>query len=430
MKNHSIKLISAMCFFLIGAVAFSDNDPFPWANPWDVGLDHEYVNKAYSGMAQAIQENSGPGVVALVLKDGKIVARRAIGNEQTHIIYRSAGDGELKYIPYSNRMLEDAVFDMASLTKVIATTTSIMILVEQNKISLDDPVVKYIPTFGARAKDKVTIRNLLTHSSGLPAWFPFYDLFIDRNDVYRSIDEDFALEYPPGKNRVYSDLGFMMLGRIVEVVSGKRLDQFTQENIFTPLEMKDTHYLPNLRERTRVAPTEYDPFRNQVLKGIVHDENCRVMSGVSGHAGLYSTVNDLAIFSQMLINKGELNETRILKESTIDTMLTPQLKSSVISKGSSFLKSYNQYLGWWGMNEKALITGLGGLPSSKAFGHTGFTGTVLFIDPEHKTAAIMLTNAVHPKRADANRTNFRRAFFINISKAIVGPTKVNIEPED
>lgn len=397
-------------------------DPLPWANPWDVGMNYEFVNKAYEEMATAIGEGAAPGAVGLVIKDGHIVACRAIGNMQTHLIRRDE-NSKVEYVPYSERMLEETIFDLASVTKMVATTTSIMILLERGQIALDDPVVKYIPTFGARAKDKVTLRHLLTHTSGLPAWFPFQQLYIDREDVYRSIDEDFALLSPPGEKRVYSDLGFMMLGRIVETVSGKRLDKFTEENIFEPMGMKDTGYLPRLQERQRIAPTEYDVLRDKALKGIVHDENTQAMGGVSGHAGLFSTVHDLAIFAQMLLNQGEWNGKQILKPETIQTMLTPQFPEKLILNASG----RRQLLGWWGMDDNASITDVGGLPSLTCYMHTGFTGTSIAIDPEHKTAAILLTNAVHPKRENAKNKDFRFPFYANISKALVGEASVVIK---
>ncbi len=416
--------IAGLC---VSSGAYTGDDPLPWANPWDVGMDYEYVNLAFAEIATAVQDAAAPGAVGMVIKDGKIVARRAIGHNRTNLIFRSPDTHEITYVPYSDRMLEMTLFDLASLTKMVATTISIMVLLEEDKIDLDAKVTQYIPTFGARAKGEVTVRQLLTHSSGLPAWFKFYEICIDRQEVYRSIDEDFSLEYPPGKKRIYSDLGFMMLGRLVETISGQRLDRFADERIFKPLGMNDTMFLPRLQERLRSAPTEYNPLYDRALKGIVHDENARAMSGVSGHAGLFSTANDIAVFAQMLLNKGEFNGMRILKEETVDRMLTPQLKSSALAKGSSFLRYRRQLLGWWGMDTKATVGDIGGLPSPRAFGHSGFTGTMLIVDPEHRAAAIMLSNAVHPKRENANRTALRRAFFINISKAIAGPRKVNIQ---
>ncbi|MBI1388719.1 MAG: serine hydrolase [bacterium] len=401
-------------------------DPLPWANPWNVGMDYEYVNRAFDEVTNAILDGEAPGAVGMIIKDGRIIARRAMGNLQTDSMSRSA-TGEVIYSPVHQRMIETAVFDLASMTKPVSTVTSIMILVEQGKIDLGAPVAQYIPSFAGRAKGEVTVRQLLTHTSGLPSWYMFYQTCVDRTDVYRTIDEDISLEYKPGDKRIYSDLGFITLGRLVEVVSGQRQDAFTRDHIFKPLGMNSTMYLPQLEDRIRVAPTEFDSMRGRELQGIVHDENTRVMGGVSGHAGLFSTANDLAIFAQMLLNKGEFNGVRILKPETIDLMLTSQITEEAQAAGSGFLRSRRQLLGWWGMDENATLNGLGGLPSKTAFGHQGFTGPIIWIDPEHKAAAMLLSNAVHPRREDAVKTDLYRAFFINVSKALVGPKNVTIQ---
>lgn len=418
------------CFLGLPVFPALASEPLPWANPWDVGMDYEYVNRAFSDLAKEIQSGAAPGVVGLVLKDGKIIARRAVGNAQTHLVIQAKDSNELSYVPSSERMLEDTLFDLASLTKMIATTTSILILVDRGQIDLDKTVATYIPTFAARAKDKVTVRHLITHTSGLSSWFPFHEIYIDREEIFRALDEDFALESPPGALRVYSDLGFMVLGRLVEVVSGQRLDRFARENIFGPLGMNHTGFLPSLQARFLAAPTELDPQRDKILKGIVHDENSRALGGVSGHAGLFSTATDLAVFAQMLLNQGEFNGQRILKASTIQAMLKPQLPQPAIDKGSDFLRNRKQLIGWWGMDDKLTIGADGGLPSRTAYGHTGFTGTAMYIDPEHNAAAILLSNAIHPKREDANRSALRQAFFGNISKALAGAANVNVEPEN
>lgn len=417
---------SVFLFVCCSAISFAQvPDPLPWANPWDVGLDYESVNAAFSDLTEAVDNKNGPGAVGMIIKDGKIVARRAVGNMQTKIMHRGP-DGDIVYTPSRQPMMEMTIFDMASVTKAIACTSAVMLLVERGELTLDATVASYIPTFGARAKDQVTVRQLITHTSGLPAWFPFYTLFIDRQDVYRQIDEAVSLTYKPGDKRIYSDLGFIMLGRLVEEISGERLDVFTRSNLFEPLGMVDTMYLPDLQHRLRTAPTEYDLFRDQELKGIVHDENTRVMGGVSGHAGLYSTVNDLAIFAQMLLNKGEWNGVRIFKEETINKMLERQIAEGPRKKGSGFLQSREQLIGWWGMDDKLTLHGGGGLPSTSAFGHQGFTGTMIWIDPEHNCAAILLSNAVHPKREEASKPSLFRAFYINVSKALVGE-KVNVQ---
>ncbi len=426
MRSYSSVLLVGLIVISASVMGNAAIEPLPWANPWDKGLDYEFVNKSFDSMTTLVTEGAVPGAVGLILKDGHIIARRAVGNKQTYMIRSMPGSEEIEYVSFNDKMMEHTLFDLASLTKMIATTTSVMILVEQGKINLDAPVVQYIPTFGGRAKDKVTVRNLLTHTSGLQAWYPFYMHYIDREDYFRAIDEDFSLLYPPGEKRIYSDIGFIVLGRIVETVSGKRLDHFSYENIFEPLGMLNTGFLPRMQERINAASTEFDPQRKNILKGIVHDENSRIMGGVSGHAGLFSTATDLAVFCQMLLDGGIFNGKRILKNETIKLMLTPQLTKNSVVNGSGFLRYRKQLLGWWGMDDEMLISGIGGLPSKTAYGHTGFTGTALTIDPEHKMAAILLSNAVHPKREDKESSALRKAFFGNVSKALVGEANVNL----
>ncbi len=421
-------LIIILFMVLIPIIGQTADDPLPWANPWDVGMDVEFINGAFSRVTQVILGKGAPGAVGTVIKDGHIVARKAMGNMEDYIIYRSSDTGKISYQPVTRRMLESTLFDLASLTKMVACNTSIMILYEQGKIDFDRTVADYIPSFASRGKGKVTVRQLLTHTSGLPSWYPFYQICVNREEVFRMIDEEINLEYKPGEKRIYSDLGFITLGRLVEEISGQRLDRFTKAHIFDPLGMDETQYLPWLKERLHAAPTEYDALRDQALKGIVHDENARALGGVSGHAGLFSTANDLTIFAQMLLNKGEFNGIRILAEDTIDTMLTSQIKDDPIKNGSGFLSNRKQLLGWWGMDDAATISGIGGLPSPKAFGHSGFTGTMMYIDPENKAAAILLSNAVHPRRENAQKSDIYRGFFTNVSKALKGEKNVNIAP--
>lgn len=404
----------------------ANESPLPWANPWDVGMDYKFVNQAYTDLAASVQNGAAPGVVAIVIKDGNIIALKAVGNMQSVQISRSRATGQLEEQRVDQPMVEGVIFDLASVTKMVAATTSIMKLVEDGKIGLDKTVASYIPTFGKRAKNKVTVRNLITHTSGLPAWSALYDVCSNIEDVYKKIDEETALIYPPGENRIYSDLGFITLGRLVEVVSGQRIDHYSKQHIFEPLGMDETGYLPWGRQRLYTAPTEYDSSRDRILQGIVHDENTRIMGGVSGHAGLFSTAMDMAVFAQMLLNGGEFKGIRILKKETIDMMLTPQYEGKTFPDGTDFLTRRRQLLGWWGMDNAVSLNYMGGLPSKTAYSHTGFTGTAICIDPEHNCAAILLSNAVHPRRADAQKSQLRRDFFHNIAKALVGEDKVNI----
>ena len=405
-------------------------NPLPWANPWDVGMDYEFINRAFSDVGAAIQEGNAPGAVGIIIKDGHIIARRAVGYMQTRDAKRPRDASPVTYQPTTQPMYEMTIFDLASVTKMVSTTTSIMILAERGELDLDEAVATYIPSFAGRAKGEVTVRQLLTHTSGLPSWRAFYNYCTGPEEVYRSIDEDIALEYKPGDKRIYSDIGFITLGRLVEALSGQRLNEFAQENIFAPLGMEDTGYIPELHKRLRTAPTEYDPMRNQLARGIVHDENTRVLGGISGHAGLFSTANDMAVFAQMLLNEGAFDGTRILKPETVAAMTTPQeISAEAVENGTDFLRYRRQLLGWWGMDEKVTLYYMGGLPSPRAYGHTGFTGTVMYIDPEHDLAAILLSNAVHPRREEAGKSALRRAFYYNISKALVGPKNLNIQGE-
>ncbi|HPO09009.1 MAG TPA: serine hydrolase, partial [bacterium] len=226
------------------------------------------------------------------------------------------------------------------------------------------------------------------------------------------------LDVPPGYQRVYSDIGFIVLGETVEKVSGTRLDRFAKERIFEPVGMKDTCFRPGRKARTRCAATEYSGMLGKFMIGEVHDENAYALGGIAGHAGLFSTVDDLAVFCQMLLNGGAYGDARILRTETIEDMLAPQIPTEVIERGSAFLQGRGQLLGWWSMGPAVEVTALGGLPSERAYGHTGFTGTSIWIDPEHKVIAILLTNAIHPKRDTCNRERIRRAFYSSIWSAM------------
>jgi len=396
------------------------------ANPWDVGLDFRALNEGYAQIQAAISERAAPGAVVLLAKDGKVVRRRAFGFAQLYGERSQIEDATPTYSERKVRMRTTTVFDLASLTKVVVTTTSVMILLEQGKIDLDAPVCRYLPEFGQAAKEQVTVRDLFTHGTGLPGWLDLYQIGRNRREVFEAV-WDQELDTPPGYQRVYSDLGFIVLGRLVEKASRRSLDQFARRYIFKPLGMDDTVFCPKGSLRRRCAATEYSPLHKRFLIGEVHDENAHKMGGVSGHAGLFSTVDDLAIFCQMLLNEGTYGEVRILKPETIRLMLTPHLRPEVLERGSGFLKGREQLLGWWAMGEKPAITSSGGLPSPRAYGHSGFTGTSIWIDPDHNLFAIMLTNAVHPSRETCDRARLRRAFYGSIWRAMGIESKEVVE---
>jgi CubicO group peptidase (beta-lactamase class C family) len=266
----------------------------------------------------------------------------------------------------------ETVYDMASLTKVIGLTTACMVLVSEGKLDLDAPVQRYVPAFRGPRKERVTIRHLLTHSSGLPAWRPIYTETTTRATAFALADTT-ALLRQAGDTFVYSDLGAMVLTQAVEAITGQRLDAYLEPRVFRPLQMTNTRFVPPPAWRDRIAPTE----RSQdgtIIRGTVHDENAWRLGGVSGHAGLFSTAPDLARFAQWLL------EQRTFLEWTKRQNLPP---------GSS------RALGWDTPSENSSAgTKLG----AHAFGHTGFTGTSIWIDPDKDLFIILLTNRVHPTR--------------------------------
>jgi CubicO group peptidase (beta-lactamase class C family) len=257
----------------------------------------------------------------------------------------------------------------------------VMILFDEGKLHLDDRVVQYIPEFGGGAKDNVTIRMLLEHRSGLPAGRDLWRLASTPEEARAAVIST-PLFATPGQYYEYSDLGADMLGFIVEAVSGEKLDRFLDTRVFGPLGMSDTRFRPDASLRERIAPTELNPPRGYPLRGEVHDENAYALGGVAGHAGLFSTASDLAVFAQMLLNGGSYNGTRIVADSTV-RLFTKRAAGS-------------RALGW----DTCAGTGsCGTYMSASAYGHTGFTGTSLWIDPEREMFVVLLTNRVHAARA-------------------------------
>ena len=319
----------------------------------------------------AIKAGLIPGAVLLVGHEGKIVYRKAYG--------------ERALLPKREPMTVDTIFDAASLTKVIATTPSVMKLFEQGKIRLNDPVTKYLPEFQGGHSD-ITIRNLMTHFSGLrpdldlePPWSG-YETGIQR----ALIDKPAG---PPGVRFVYSDINFVLMGEIVRRLSGKTLPEFARENVFDPLGMQETMFLPPSALRPRIAPTELDKTTRQPLRGVVHDDTSRYMGGVAGHAGLFTIADDLAKFAQMMIDGGEANGTRIFSPLTIQKFTSPQSPADQpIIRG----------LGW--DIDSPFSSNRGELFPIGSYGHTGFTGTSIWIDPLSRSYVILLANSVHPHR--------------------------------
>jgi CubicO group peptidase (beta-lactamase class C family) len=383
---------AGLFFLLLWAPSSTSHPSLVLSTPASAGFPETFPADLDRALQEATDRGATAGAEGLVL----------VGNK---IVYHNA-KGFLKKTPNEVPLRKDAVFDLASLTKVVVTTTSVMILVERGKIDLDEPVHTYLPEFTGFGKDAITVRQLLTHSSGLGNMSGVYFLKPGKRG-YREFVWRIGLANEPGSERVYSDLGLTIAGWLVERVSGRPLDEFAEKEIFKPLGMKQTFFLPPLSKRWRCAATEKCPWRGRVLQGEVHDENAFAMGGVAGHAGLFSTAKDLALFCRMMLNGGSYDRGRILHPETVREMTRPQP-----------LADYNrQGLGWWIQEEMGQKPGW--LRSGKSYGHTGFTGTSLWLDPENDVAAILLMNAIHPNRQDADRTFLRQRFHEIIVEALV-----------
>jgi len=323
---------------------------------------------------QAIEEGRIPGAVLLIGHQGRVVYRKAYGNRAL--------------VPVAELMTVDTIFDLASLTKVVATTPSLMKLFEQGKFRLNDPVTRYLPEFQGGHSD-ITVRNLMTHFSGMPPDLPIHPPWSGYETGIRMAMREKPAG-PPGVRFVYSDINFILLGEMVHRLSGQMLSDYARQKIFLPLGMKDTMFLPPASLVPRIAPTERYGTSALPLRGVVHDETSRYMGGVAGHAGLFSTADDLSRYCEMLLHKGELDGVRLFSPLTVEKFTTPQSPADQpILRG----------LGW--DIDSPFSGNRGGLFPIGSYGHTGFTGTSIWIDPVSDTYVILLTNSVHPYRRPA-----------------------------
>ena len=318
-------------------------------------------------VTESIAEGNLPGAVVLIGRSNGILHRAAYGSRQVE--------------PEAIAMTLDTVFDLASLTKPTATATSVLLLAEQGKIDITAPVSKYLPEFGQHGKDQITVDQLLTHTSGLIADNSLKDYHDGKQAAWKKICE-LKLVAPPGEKFIYSDVGFITLGFLVEHVSAKSLNEFTQRNIFRPLGMSETGYLPGDDLRQRAAPTEKRD--GHWMRGEVHDPRAYELGGVAGHAGLFSTANDLSKYARMVLGQGAFQGNRVLSEETIERMLTsrPVPGDQVRTWGWDRQTGYSSNRGE-GMSEQAI-------------GHGGFTGTGMWIDPQLDLYVIFLSNRLHP----------------------------------
>src|ERR1051325_6433843 len=389
--HRRIWLITAVAL-LIAQSAFAQ---LPAALPSTQGISAERIAGMDAIINASIEKKELPGAVVLVARHGKTVWRKAYGARAVE--------------PQREAMTLDTIFDLASLTKVVATTTSIMMLVEDGKIRLTDPVVQFIPEMKGEGRDAITIEHLMTHVSGFAPDFDLRDRWSGYDEAIKRLYRE-PLRSQPGARFVYSDINYIALGEVVHRVSGLMLDEFARRNIFVPLGMRDTafrrlDFSPRSRSQaeayaTRIAPTEKrrsqmnylgdtgadaGTERDDWLRGQVHDPTSFRMGGAAGHAGLFSTADDLAIFCQMLLNGGSYNGARILSPMTIATMTRPH---AVAENGAA------RGLGW--DIATSFSSNRGDLFPLGSFGHTGFTGTSIWIDPASDSFVIFLSNRVHP----------------------------------
>jgi len=388
MKNISVKSSFLKLLFLVLALALNNSlaQPVLTKDISNPNYDFSEIDKIMNG---AVKDSAFPGGVVVVGYKGKILYEKAFGH--------------FTYDEKSTPMTLDAMFDMASVTKVVATTSAAIMLYDEGKFNLDDKVTKFFPDFN-KGKENVTIRNLLLHNSGLTAFVPFYKKLKTPEQVWDSI-RHIKPEYPTGSKYVYSCLNMITMQKIVEKITGKTMDVFLHERLFGPLGMKRTMFNPPDELKKQCAPTEIDNYwRKMTMQGAVHDEAAYLLGGVSGNAGLFSTGPDLAIFCQMMLNKGYYNGKQYFKASTVEEWTKKQTSQS--SRG----------LGW-DTNENGETAAYKHF-SFTTFGHTGFTGTSIFMDKERDLFAIILTNRVYPTRENNKITAKRHMVHDAIIKAV------------
>lgn len=311
-----------------------------------------------------------PGAVVLVGQHGKVVYRAAFG--------------ALALLPKATPMRPNAIFDLASLTKVIATTTAVMQLTEAGRIRLDKSASVYWPAFGNAGKSAITVRQLLTHTSGLRPDLNLADSWCGETATLARVAQERPI-HPPGERFLYSDINFIVLGELVRRVSGEPLDVFTERHVFAPLGMADTTFHPAPANRRRIVPTDREA--GTLRWGVVQDPTAYRMGGVAGHAGLFSTADDLAKFAQMLLRRGKGAGRTILRADTVAEMTSPMELPGGVRRG----------LGWDVASPYA--TGIDTAFGPNSFGHTGYTGTMLWIDPADQTFLVLLTSRLHPNGA-------------------------------
>lgn len=386
-------------------VAASTPEPEPRMQPVTVltASPMSYVGFAVGLGAQldsiasaAIADRAAPAIAMAVGRHGRLVHLR--------------GYGTVDWAPGSASVTDSTLFDLASITKVVATTTAAMILEEEGRLDLDRTVASYLPEFADSAKQAITVRMLLTHRGGLEAFAALYRTYRGRQQYLEQINAR-PLRAAPGTTTVYSDWDLILLQLIIERITGQELDAFVRDRIFAPLGMRETGYRPGV-PRDRTAATERDTARGGLIWGEVHDPNAWAIGGVAGHAGLFGSARDLAVFAQMLLNGGEYGAVRILRPQTIARWTAPQVAGS------------SRALGW---DTPSGESSAGRFFSTRSFGHTGYTGTSMWVDPERGLFVILLTTRVNPTAENQKQAPLRRAVADAVQNAILDAPLVDWE---
>jgi uncharacterized protein YbbC (DUF1343 family)/CubicO group peptidase (beta-lactamase class C family) len=394
LSKSFIRLCALILLFAFSPQTFALN--LPTAPPASVGMSAKQLARIDDAVAESINKHEMPGAVVLVARRGRVVWRKAYGSRAI--------------LPQREQMTTDTIFDLASLTKIVATATSIMILVERGQIRLNDSITVYLPELKGESRDRITVEQLLLHRSGYAPDFDLSEEWNGYDEAMKRLASE-PLRNPPDTRFVYSDINYIALGEIVHRVSGMTLDEFAKKNIYEPLGMKDTSFRPfgdsasarttrnDAATITRIAPTETRRASGSYLGGVgdktaegerwlrgeVHDPTSFRMGGVAGHAGLFSTADDLAIYCQMILNGGKYNGVRILSPMSVALMTRPHV---VGEDGSA------RGLGW--DIATSFSSNRGDLFPLGSFGHTGFTGTSIWIDPASESLIVFLSNRVHP----------------------------------
>jgi CubicO group peptidase (beta-lactamase class C family) len=365
---------------------------------------HEVFIATTTGVRAELLKNIAP-IIEKSIANGHYPGAVILVGHRGHIIYKGVF-GNRRILPDIAPMRFDTVFDIASLTKVVATTPAIMQLVEEGRIDLDASVSKYWPEFAKHGKNAITIRELLTHTSGLPAEIPTNS---KKSNVLTQIIQ-LKLAHPVGKKFFYSDVNFIVLAHLIKIISNESLDQYTQQHIFNPLKMNDTYFSPSSKLRDRIAPTEM--IEKKLRWGEVHDPIAHSLGGISGNAGLFSDADNLGIYAQSLLDGGQLHAqfkstSHFLGPLSISKMTTVQTPEAILEARG---------LGW---DIDSAYSNRGILFPMQSFGHTGWTGTSMWIDPVTQTWIIILTSRAHPTPAKSNHLVLDRRTIATIISASI-----------